>query len=100
MAADHFEIVRAVLCREFELEPAEVQPGSLLKDDLDLDSVDAVALLVRLEEETGLRLREEQLKALRTVDDVARTVLFLASDASDFITGEMVNVDGGVVPTV
>ena len=32
--------------------------------------------------------------------DVARTVLFLASDQSEFISGDIVNVDGGVVPTV
>lgn len=32
--------------------------------------------------------------------DVARTVLFLASDQSEFISGDVVNVDGGVVPTV
>ena len=71
---DAFEAVRGVLCREFELEPHEVSPGSHLVDDLDLDSVDAVALIVRLEEETGFRLSEDQLKELRTVADVAEIV--------------------------
>ncbi|MEX0347399.1 MAG: SDR family NAD(P)-dependent oxidoreductase [Rhizobiaceae bacterium] len=33
-------------------------------------------------------------------EDVARTVLFLASEQSEFISGDIVNVDGGVVPTV
>ncbi len=32
--------------------------------------------------------------------DVARAVLFLASDQTEFISGSIVNVDGGVVPTV
>ncbi|WP_136443725.1 SDR family NAD(P)-dependent oxidoreductase [Pacificoceanicola onchidii] len=32
--------------------------------------------------------------------DVAKAVLFLASDQSEFISGDIVNIDGGVVPTV
>lgn len=35
------------------------------------------------------------VKRLATPDDVANAVLFLASDASSFITGETVNVNGG-----
>ena len=79
--SDAFEAVRGVLCREFELEPDEVLPTSHLVDDLDLDSVDAVALVVRLEEETGLRLSEDQLKELRTVADVAEIVSQLRNAA-------------------
>ena len=66
--------VVAVLCGEFEFEEAEVKPEAHLVDDLDLDSVDAVALAVRLEEETGLVLQEEELKALRTVADIVDAV--------------------------
>jgi 3-oxoacyl-[acyl-carrier protein] reductase len=36
------------------------------------------------------------LKIAGTVDDVAESVLFLASDASRFITGQLLNVDGGM----
>jgi len=35
------------------------------------------------------------LPRLGSVEDVARTVLFLASDESAFITGELIRVDGG-----
>lgn len=35
------------------------------------------------------------IKRLATPDDVANAVLFLASDASSFITGETINVNGG-----
>ena len=36
------------------------------------------------------------LKSTGYPEDVANTVLFLASDESRFITGEIINVDGGM----
>jgi len=67
-------MVRRVLRTEFELEPDALAEDAHLIDDLELDSVDAVALAVRLEEETGIALEEEALKALRTVGDVVGAV--------------------------
>lgn len=37
------------------------------------------------------------LKRLGTADDVAEAVLFLCSEASSYITGQVINVDGGMV---
>jgi acyl carrier protein len=67
-------MVRRVLRTEFELEDDELSEDARLGDDLELDSVDAVALAVRLEEETGIALEEEALKAMRTVRDVVGVV--------------------------
>jgi acyl carrier protein len=72
--AEVLELVRRVLAAEFELDPAGIGEATHLVDDLDLDSVDAVALAVRLEEETDLALEEEALKAMRTVGDVVGVV--------------------------
>jgi acyl carrier protein len=72
--AEVLELVRRVLAAEFELDPGAIDEATHLVDDLDLDSVDAVALAVRLEEETDLALEEEALKALRTVGDVVSAV--------------------------
>ncbi len=69
-----FEKVRRVLRSEFEFSEEEVQLGAHLVDDLDLDSVDAVALMVRLEEETGLALSEEDLGSLATVQSLVDVV--------------------------
>ena len=67
-------MVRRVLRTEFELEAEDLDEDAHLIDDLELDSVDAVALAVRLEEETGIALEEEALKAMRTVRDVVGVV--------------------------
>jgi 3-oxoacyl-[acyl-carrier protein] reductase len=37
------------------------------------------------------------LKRLGTVEDVAKVVHFLVSDAANYITGQVINVDGGMV---
>jgi NAD(P)-dependent dehydrogenase (short-subunit alcohol dehydrogenase family) len=39
------------------------------------------------------------LGRMATPEDVAHAVLFLLSDAASFITGEAINVDGGVLST-
>ena len=65
-----FERVRELLVDAFELEPSDVVPTAHLIDDLDLDSIDAIDLAVDLERETGLSVKEEELREVRVVQDV------------------------------
>lgn len=62
--------VTEVLRREFEFSAEKLEPSTHLIDDLDLDSIDAVDMAVRLEEKTGFRLAEEELKSIQTIQDV------------------------------
>ena len=64
-----FAWVTDVLQQEFQYE-GPIAHESHLIDDLDLDSIDAIDMTVRLEEKTGLSFKEEELKSLRTVGDV------------------------------
>jgi len=66
--------VRRVFGQEFEIPADDVTPEARLVDDLDLDSVDAVTLALRLEEETGLELTEAELKSLDTVASLVTLV--------------------------
>lgn len=61
--------VTGVLTEEFQYT-GEIQLDSDLTDDIDLDSIDAIDMTVRLEEKTGLSFKEEELKSLRTIGDV------------------------------
>jgi len=65
-----FAWIVAALEKEFECDPADLRPDSHLIDDLDLDSIDAIDLLVRLEEQTGKGFNDQDLKGLRTISDV------------------------------
>lgn len=67
-------VLRRVFGQEFEIPADEVTPAARLVEDLDLDSVDAVTLAMRLEEETGLALSEAELKSLDTVASVVTLV--------------------------
>jgi acyl carrier protein len=66
--------LRRVIGKEFEIPDDDIRPEALLIDDLGLDSVDAMVLALRVEEETGLELSDDELKTLDTVASVAALV--------------------------
>ena len=58
----------------FEIPRDKVSLDAKLFEDLDLDSIDAVDLVVKLQEVTGRRVKPEEFKAVRTVGDVVDCV--------------------------
>lgn len=62
--------VRAALVELFDVDPLRVVPEAHLFDDLGLDSIDAIDLVVRLQQATGKKLSPEQFKSVRTVGDM------------------------------
>jgi acyl carrier protein len=54
----------------FELDPERVQPAARLVEDLELDSLDAFDLAVKVEEITGVAFDETKIRELLTVEDV------------------------------
>ena len=78
------EKLTAMLEELFEIPPEKVTPETRLYEDLDLDSIDAVDLIVHLQNITGLRIKPEEFKAVRTVEDVLICLeKLLASHAPD-----------------
>lgn len=68
------ERVREILAESFELEPSTIRLDSHLIDDLDLDSIDAIDLAVELEQKTGFRVEEQELRKIRLVGDIVDLV--------------------------
>lgn len=64
------EVLRGFLSELFEVQPETVTMNARLSEDLDLDSIDAVDLVVKLQELTGSRFRPDEFKSVRTVEDV------------------------------
>jgi len=62
--------VAGLLAEMFELDKASLTRDSNLYADLDIDSIDAVDLAVKLKQLTGKRLQPEVFKTIRTIGDV------------------------------
>ncbi|WP_150046690.1 MULTISPECIES: acyl carrier protein [Methylomonas] len=66
--------LKQIMSEIFELAPEDIVLSADLGKDLDIDSIDAVDLMVRLREITGKRINPEDFKNARTVQDVVETV--------------------------
>jgi acyl carrier protein len=67
---DIYPMMVDILHEMFELDKAKITLDADLYSDLDIDSIDAVDLAVKLKELTGKRLQPEVFKRVRTVRDV------------------------------
>jgi acyl carrier protein len=54
----------------FEIDKSKITPQSNLYTELDIDSIDAVDIVVRLNQLTGRRIQPDVFRAVRTVQDV------------------------------
>ncbi|HEY1181966.1 MAG TPA: acyl carrier protein [Rhodocyclaceae bacterium] len=68
------ERLKQILAEAFEINPSKVNENTHLFEELDLDSIDAVDLAIKLQEMTGKRIKPEDFKSVRTVGDVIGTV--------------------------
>ena len=58
----------------FEIEPDDIQLDSNLYSDLDVDSIDAIDLVVKIKDLTGKQVQPEDFKNVRTVQDVVTVI--------------------------
>ena len=73
------ERIRKTLSEEFECDPAKIVPEARFYEDLDLDSIDAVDLVVRLQQETGKKVDPKTFRQIRTLRDVTAAVVQLVN---------------------
>ena len=74
--------LKNILEENFEIDPEDVNLQTNLYQDLDLDSIDAVDLVVALQNLTGKKIKPEEFKTVRTVSDVVdATEALLTEDA-------------------
>jgi acyl carrier protein len=72
--------VRELLDELFEVPAEKVKPETRLYEDLDLDSIDAVDMVVHLQKRTGKKISPDDFKTVRTVEDVVNAVEKLVSE--------------------
>ncbi len=79
---DIFQRIVTILHETFDIEPDRISPSSALKDDLDIDSIDAVDLIVQLKPIVGKRLQPDAFKSVRTVQDIVDALYVLVHDSA------------------
>lgn len=72
--------LKGLLVKLFEISPDQVVPQAHLYKDLDIDSIDAIDLMMHLKELTGKKIQPEQFKHVRTVQDVVDAVANLLAE--------------------
>lgn len=65
-----FEDIKKVLIDAINVDEEEIKPEAKLNDDLGIDSLAAVELALELENEFDIRIEDEELAKLETVQDV------------------------------
>lgn len=77
---DIFNELKSILVDEFELPDEKVTLEATLFEDLELDSIDAVDIAVRLQKFTNKKISPEDFKQIRTIDDVVNAVYELLNE--------------------
>jgi len=66
--------IKTLMVELFEIEEDNINMQSNLYDDLDIDSIDAVDLMVELKNFTGIKIEQGAFREVRTMEDVVKTV--------------------------
>ena len=62
--------VKAVVVEQLDCDPAEVKEDSKFIEDLGADSLDVVELVMALEEKFDIKIPDEDLDKVTTIDDI------------------------------
>jgi acyl carrier protein len=68
------QTLASIIEDDFEVDADDITLQAHLYNDLDLDSIDAVDLVVKLREITGKKIDPEAFKKVRTVEDVVNEI--------------------------
>lgn len=72
--------IAGVIANLFQVDIKDVTPDANLYEDLDIDSIDAVDLVVELKKWTGKKIQPENFKSVKTVQDVVDAVIRLLNE--------------------
>lgn len=63
-----------ILVEDFEIDENLIKPEAKLFEDLELDSIDAVDLAVKIQNFTQKKIAPSEFKQIRTIEDVVNAV--------------------------
>lgn len=69
-----YEKVKEIIADQLEIESDTINYDSSLHDDLDADSLDAVDIIMTLEDEFGVEIPDEEAERFQTVADIVKFI--------------------------
>jgi len=66
--------VKPLMAEALNLNEDEITLEANLKDDLGIDSLDAVELIMELEDEFDVKIEDEEAQAFVTIADIIKTL--------------------------
>jgi acyl carrier protein len=66
--------LREIIVEELGVSPDEVKPESRFIEDLGADSIGLMELVMKLEEEFGLKIPDEDIDKIRTFGDAVKYI--------------------------
>lgn len=67
-----FDQVKDIIVEELGVDSAKVTLEAKLSEDLGADSIDAVELIMKLEDTFNVSVSDEQAQAIKTVADIVK----------------------------
>jgi len=64
-----FKEIKQVVSEQLGVKPEEIKPTASFRDDLGADSLDAVELIMALEEKFGIEIPDADAEAMLTIND-------------------------------
>ena len=81
------EQLTTILVKLFEVDPTAISLSADLYKDFDIDSIDAVDMVMELQDLTGKKMGPTDFKNVRTVGDIVNVVYLMMQD-SDSVEGQ------------
>ena len=78
--AEVIEKINHTFIENFEIEPERLTKETKLFEDLELDSLDAVDMIVHMEQNLGIKVDIQKFSTVRTLDDVYKMAYELYSE--------------------
>ncbi len=75
---DYYERVVQIIAEELDVDPEELSMDTHITDDLDADSLDAMEVILKIEEEFDVEIPDDLVQRIQTISDV---VEFLDNNA-------------------
>jgi len=66
--------VTSLIAKEYNVDAAKLAPSTRLVEDLNVDSLDAVELMMRIEDVFNFKISDQEAQTLKTVEDIVRLV--------------------------